>query len=160
MNHALKEIWQLLRLRTMRVEFAQIAMQQAYAALEAARQAVQRCKNAITACADEVKLVHALMHEDPQIHAMRFLDLTEARLKNLKARSLKAEDQLREATMEEETAVQHMSEAVSVLAMATARRDGVAEQHRKAKQRLSQQQEELQMLELDDSRRKVAGCSR
>ncbi len=160
MNKVLKDTRQLLRLRNMRVELAQIAMQQAYAAHEAAKQAVQHCKDAITACADEIKSVHTLMHDNPQLHAVRFLELTESKLKNLKARSAKAEEQLLEAITEEEEAAQRLSEAVTVLALAMARRDGVAEQFRKAKQKISQQQEEFQMLELEDSRRMVAGGAR
>jgi hypothetical protein len=154
------EVGRLLKLRNMRVDLAQIAVQQAHAVLFASREAVQRCRDGIFACAEELKSVHNLMHADPQTHAVRFLTLTEAQISHLKARAVKADDQLREAISEEEAAAESYIEAVALLTQAIARRDGVEEQSRKIRQVFILAQEELQLLELEDSRRQITGGKR
>ncbi len=160
MNSKRHEVRKLLKLRNMRVDLAQIALQQAHAVLFSAREAVQRCRDGILACADELKSVHNLMHTDPQTHAVRFLTFTEAQISHLKARAVKADDQLREAISEEEAANEAYLEAIALLAQATARRDGVEEQSRKIRQIFNLAQEELQLLEIEDSRRKLVGAKR
>jgi hypothetical protein len=151
MTNNVEDFEKLLKLRTLRADLAQIAMQQAYSVLIAARQSVEQCQETLRNYAKDIQSEHLQMYSDPQIYAVEFLVFTEVRISRLKTCAEKTYAQLREAMAEEESAKNLHQQTTTFFVKAVAQRDGAAEQFRKINQQAMMASEELQLLELSDA---------
>jgi hypothetical protein len=145
----LKNLRQLHRLRDMRVQMAMIEVQRARKQLEDAKKAVIDCKKYIESLQAQLVEIAELVRINPQIHAVQYQYLTEARIKNIEFLIQQNEDRLLELIEQRTGAVHALQIANEALARATARRDAVVQQRDKARLERSLWQEEMQLLELD-----------